>query len=323
MNGRCLFSAPNDFLGSVREDYQSVIPTRFQEAWRLEQLAPDESVIAWVVNPGQHFMVDEEVLGLFPSLSAVITPSTGSNHINRSACKKQCVSVYSLLDDRPGMEQISASAEFTFLLLLNTLRRLDRAALEVTEGRWRMREGWMRGHELQGKRVGLVGFGRIGRRMAGYCAAFGARTVYYDPYAQPESGAVPMPLADLFRTADAVCVCCALTPETAGMISGPLLHSLKKGACLVNTARGEVIDESALAALLKERPDLRVGLDVLQGEVTGRHGVSPLLPFHRSGQIVITPHIGGATVESQTLAAQGALRLLRGHLQAHGAAQPC
>ena len=310
----CLFSAPFSFLGGLQGEFRSLMPTTFREIWKREELSPDPSLTAWVVNPGQLFRVDRAVLKGFPALSVIVTPSTGSNHLDREACSERGVAVYSLLDDREGLNEISASAEFTFLLLLNTLRRLDRAAREVSEGRWRSREEALRGSELRGKQVGLLGLGRIGRRVAGYCAAFGAQVAYHDPFAA--SAAIPaVSLEELFSRSDAVCICCSLTRETEKLVTAGLLRRLKPGACLVNTSRGEVIDEQALAELLEQRADLRVGLDVLAGESLGIHERSPLLPFHRSGRILITPHVAGATVESQTQAARVALALLRRHLE--------
>ena len=245
--------------------FQDLVPTEFKEVSRREDLEADAGLTFWVVDPGQNFLVDDEVLGLFPSLEAVITPSTGTNHLHLDACQKRGIAVYSLLDDREGLNTISASAEFTFLLLLNTLRRLDVAMAESSAGRWREREEVMRGRELSGKRVGLVGMGRIGRRMATYCSAFDAEIVYYDPYVD-KSPWKKMSLEALFKSSDAVCVCCALTRETDGLIGFPLLSRLKEGASLVNTSRGEVIIETDLVTVLGERPDISVALDVLPGE---------------------------------------------------------
>jgi D-3-phosphoglycerate dehydrogenase len=149
--------------------------------------------------------------------------------------------------------------------------------------------------------------------MARYLTAFDAAVAYHDPYVA-DASYPRWSLEDIFAGSDAVCVCCALTPETTGMIGFGLLASLRPNACLVNTARGEIIVEADLARLLQERPDVRVGLDVLAGEVVGAHHQSPLLPFQREGRVAITPHIAGATLESQTKAAVGALRLLGRHL---------
>ena len=312
LTGRCLFSAPYSFLGSIQREYETFMPTEFREIWTREEVAGGADITVWAPNPGQSFVIDAPVLDAFPRMEVVATPSTGSNHIDRAECARRGIAVYTLLDDREGLDRISASAEFSFLLLLNALRRLDRGMVEVSEGRWRVREDFLRGHELAGKRVGLIGYGRIGRRLARYCHAFDASAVYYDPYVQ-DAAATAWPIERIFSEADAVCVCCLLTEETRGMVGRPLLERLKPGASLVNSSRGEVIDEGALAAVLAERPDLRVAVDVLAGEVAGATSSSPLLPFHRSGQIVVTPHIAGAAYESQSKAAAATLDILRRH----------
>lgn len=314
MRGRhCLFSAPFSFLPEeLRERYRALMPTTFREIWDGGEVEPDPTLTAWVVNPGQRFLVDDGILARYPGLEVLVTPSTGRNHLDAGACARRGVAVYSLLDDREGLETVAASAEFTFLLLLNTLRRLDLAVREVSARRWRDREDLMRGHELSGKQVGLVGLGRIGRRLARYCRAFEAEVRYYDPYVKSEEF-VSCSLAELFGDSDIVCVCCGLTQETRGMIDGSLLRRLKRGACLINTSRGEVIAEEDLVEILRTRDDLRVSLDVLAGEVGNVHLRSPLVSLHDEGRVVVTPHIAGATVESQTKAASIVLGLLRQH----------
>lgn len=311
---KCLFSAPFSFIPNIESEYNAVMPTIFQEIWKAEEVKADPSVTAWVMNPGQNFVIDLGILEFFPNLKVLVTPSTGQNHINIQDCKSREIPVYSLLDDRLALNTISASAEFSFLLLLNTLRRLDRAVKEVTARRWRAREDELRGFELQGKMVGLVGLGRIGTKLAQYCAAFDARVVYHDPY-ERETRYPSLGLSKLFELCDIVCISCTLSNETSGMITGELIRRLKKGASLVNTSRGEIIKEDEMVEVLKERPDLRVGLDVLVGEVSGTHNSSPLIDLHDKGQIVITPHIAGSTVESQKKAAMIALNLLKKYLK--------
>jgi D-3-phosphoglycerate dehydrogenase len=313
MKHQCLFSAPFSFMPEIKERYNEVVPTIFREIWTEDDVAADSSVTAWVMNPGQGFIINESVLKLFPNLKLLVTPSTGRNHIDSQAAQKRGIPLYSLLDDREGLNRISASAEFTFLLLLNALRRLDRGIGEVSAMRWRLREDELRGLELSDKRVGLVGFGRIGQRMARYCAAFDASVHYYDPYVE-NNQFQRSTLEAIFSDSDIVCVCCALTHETVGMIDKTLMGLLKSGATLVNTSRGEIINETDLIETIRKRPDLRVALDVLTGEVKGTQNTSPLMDFHDLGHIVVTPHIAGATFESQTKAALIALNLLKRHL---------
>jgi D-3-phosphoglycerate dehydrogenase / 2-oxoglutarate reductase len=311
---KCLFSAPFDFMPDVQQKYLAFMPTVFQEIWYPDELKPNEEVAAWVMNPGQRFIIDEVILEKLPNLSLLVTPSTGRNHIDSAACERRNIPVFSLLDDREGLNTISSSAEFSFLLLLNTLRRVDIAVQEVSARHWRQNEDRMRGNELQDKKVGLVGFGRIGHRLARYCIAFKASVVYFDPYVKDEAYSSVERLEDIFSECDVVCICCTLTPETIGMINHTLLSHLRTGACLVNTSRGEVVNEDDMLAFLQERPDVRVGLDVLAGEVMNEQNQSPLMMIHDKGQIVITPHIAGATIESQSKAALVALGLMQRYL---------
>jgi len=165
----------------------------------------------------------------------------------------------------------------------------------------------VRGHELYNKDVGIIGFGRIGQNMFRYLKVFGANPKYiFDPRTV-RNGC----LEELFEKSDIVIVCCSLTPITEGMIGYDLLSRLKEGAVLVNTARGEVMVEADLLRILLERSDLRVGLDVLTGEVLGTHFSSSLLCLN---SVTVTPHMAGVTHESQEKAARISLRLLAGFL---------
>jgi D-3-phosphoglycerate dehydrogenase len=311
---RCLFSAPFDFLpDATLHQYVELCDVVFQEVWLPDDLPSTTGIQVWVPNPGQHFTVDEAMLNRFPSLTVIATPSTGRNHIDEPACRERRVAVLSLHDDPLTLDSIAASSEFTFLLLLNALRRIDVAVGEVTSGRWRSREDILRGTELSGLQVGLVGLGRNGGRMARYCQAFDATVAYHDPFVRRED--LPRwPLEQIFSDSDAVVVCCTLTSETRGMIGRRHLSTMRQNAVFVNTSRGEIVLEDDLARVIDERPDLRIAVDVIVGEVTNTHVESPLVRLHRDGKMVVTPHIAGATVESQSKAAIGVLNALRAHL---------
>lgn len=308
-----LFTAPFGFLSSSVRDRYEALGTRFVEVWNPRDLDDKHDEIAWVTNPGQRFVVDGAILDRFPRLQVIVTPSTGMNHLDLEACAGRGVRVYSLLDDRDALEHISASAEFTFLLLLNGLRRLDVGMREAHEGRWRTREDLLRGRELQGRSVGLVGFGRIGRKLAGYCRPFGCDVSFYDPHVPgPADGAAIKvnDLGDLFEASDVVVVCCRLTRETEGMIGGDLIERCRRDALIVNTSRGEVLREDELCEVLRRRPDLSFSADVVTGEVEDRQEHSRLMQLFREGRVVLTPHIAGATVESQEKAARIAVGFL-------------
>lgn len=272
---RLLFTAPFDFDTKVLLEYR--------ETFRVERLPHSIQDEYWVCDPKANFIIGEN--NLSHNLKVLATPSTGTNHIDLTACARRGVKVISLLDDRAGLDTISASAEFTFKLLLDALRLAP-------------------ARELQGKKVGILGYGRIGRRLDRWCQEFGAQVWIRDIGSKQT-------MSQLFFNCDVVIICCALTPETTGMITKDLLLSMKKGAALVNTARGEVIDEDALVEVMKLRPDLRVAVDVLVGETTGTQQPERL----RELGAIVHPHTAGETFDSRTKAARIILNLLRKELE--------
>ena len=286
--------------------------TEFREIWTTSDLTPSNNINAWIVNPGQQFVINGDVLKFFPKVELIITPSTGKNHIDENECSKKNVKVFGLLDVRNILDTITASSEFTFLLILNALRRLDFAINEVSQNRWRDNEDQLRGYELNGRTVGLVGLGRIGSNIARWCKVFGAIVYYNDPYVNSKVYQ-SISLNEIFSNSDIVCISCILSEETKGFINFELLSMLKHNSALINTSRGEVLNEADLVKVLNERDDIHVCLDVLSGEVTNSQFSSPLLDYHKKGRITITPHIAGATFDSQLKAANGALELLKNY----------
>ena len=256
---------------------------------------------ALVIDP--NVTLYKEQLDLYPELRVIVTASTGTNHIDLRECASRNIKVLSLLDDRDGLDEIKASSEFTFLLLLATLKNLKPALQEVAAGRWKANERLFRGNELFGKTVGIVGFGRIGQNIYRYCKVFGANPKHiFDPRTV-KNGC----LEELFENSDIVIICCSLTEVTYGMIDYDLLSRLKENAVLINTSRGEVLVESDLVRVLLKRPDISIGIDVLAGEVHGTHLASSLLGLHNA---TVTPHMAGVTYESQYKAITIAKQLL-------------
>lgn len=189
-------------------------------------------------------------------------------------------------------------AEHAIMLMLSALKRVHALDSAVRSGNWRTAAGSLRVYEVYGSTVGIVGMGRIGQEVARRLAGWGVTIVYYDPARlsvgrEQELGVRFVELDTLLRTADAVTVHVPLTTHTRHLIDAESLSLMKPTAVLVNTARGGLVDEAALAAALREGRILGAGLDVLSQEPPPAD--HPLLEL---SNVVLTPHTAGPTWQS-------------------------
>ena len=304
-----LFSAPYEFLNFKKKNVKKDNNIKFKIINNLKDLYFDNKVIGWIPNPGQNFIIDKRVINYFPNLQVIVTPSTGNNHINLKDCSNNSIKVFSLMDSKKDLKKITASSEFTFLKILNSLRHIERGYNEVKRGNWRENENYMRGRQLNNKNIGLIGLGRIGKNIAKWSTAFGASVSYYDPFVFIKKFK-KISIKKIFSQSDIICLCCTYNNYTHHLINSNLLNQMKKNTILINTSRGEIINEKSLINLIKKRKDIEIHLDVLYGEVTNTQFDSELIKMHNSNRIKITPHISGATIESQNLAAKIAINLL-------------
>jgi D-3-phosphoglycerate dehydrogenase len=203
------------------------------------------------------------------------------------------------LRDCPGaISDVSATAEHCLGLLLALARGTVPAHAHARDGGWDRNRFF--GRQLRGKRLGIVGYGRIGALMAGYGHALGMEVVANDR--DPSKIGAPakaVPLPELVRTADVISIHVTADPDNRHLIDAAAIASMRPGAYLLNTARGSLVDEAALAEAVASGHLGGAGIDVLDGEERGAAAASPLLAAAKAGHnIVITPHIGGATFEA-------------------------
>ena len=238
--------------------------------------------------------VDESLLAQMPRLKFLQQPSAGYEHIDLSACRIRKIKVA----NTPGVNA-PAVAEHSLMMALALLKRLPRANEATHAGKWTQHElGWERGiFELLGKTWGIVGCGAVGRELAKRLRAFGADMIYYDPRRlsveqETELGARYQPLDHLLRLSNIVSVHVPLTPETRGFIGARELGLMKFNAILINVARGECVDEMALADRLRKKRLAGAGVDVFSKEPIAED--YPLLGLDN---VILTPHIAGVTAE--------------------------
>jgi D-3-phosphoglycerate dehydrogenase len=226
-----------------------------------------------------------------PRLRIISCATTGSDHIDRGEASRLGVAIHTLREDSDLLRTLTPAAELTFALLLACARKLPAALRDVKEGNW-VRERFP-GLMLNGRRLGIVGCGRIGGWVGRYGQAFGMEVVGYDPYvAEMPPHIRPIDLQRLCETSDVISVHVHLTDDTRGLISAFHFAQMKPGAIFLNTSRGAVADESALLHALETGRLAAAGLDVLDGEPDVKdHPLRRYAETHDN--LLITPHCGG------------------------------
>jgi len=260
-----------------------------------------------------------EVLETAPRLRFIATPSTGLDHIDLACARDRGIAVLSLKDDTEFLSTVTATAEMAWALLLAVVRRLPWSFEAARQGRWARDE--FRGHQLSGRTLGILGYGRLGRIVGEYGVAFRMRVIAHDVAPVAPGPGVTMVDADtLFRESDVLSVHIHLTEENRGFVSAARLARMKPGAVLVNTSRGGVVDERALVRALESGALGGAGLDVIEGEWSPDLRSHPLVRYANARQnLVISPHTGGVTFESQRMTLEFLAGKIASHLQATGA----
>jgi D-3-phosphoglycerate dehydrogenase len=262
--------------------------------------------------------VDAELLDSAARLRVVATATTGLDHIDLEAARARDVEVLSLYGETAFLEGVVATPEHAWALLLAVLRRIPAAFGSFIGGSWDRDR--FRGRELAGKTIGIVGLGRVGRKVSSYAAAFDMRVLAFDPFRSDFPSYVTRSenLRSLLSESDVVTIHVPLNADTRGMFDEHALGSMKSDAILVNTSRGAVIDEAALVRVLEEGRIGGAALDVLAEEPDLLSGTAQRLRelAERSDNLVITPHVGGATHESLEKTEIFMARKLRGFLSA-------
>jgi D-3-phosphoglycerate dehydrogenase len=252
---------------------------------------------------GLQLVLDRALLDRAPGLRVIASRTSQLRHVDLEETRRRGIDVLWIDPSSPLLQQTPSTAEATWALLLALARNLPWAHASVLEGHWeRARYG---GHELSGRTLGIIGLGRLGRMVAGYGTAFGMTVLATDPYVGEEvaaaAGARLVPLEHLLGESDVVSVHCTWSDETRGLLGAAEIGLMKPSALLVNTARGEIVDEVALLDALRSWRIAGAAIDTLAGELPdGSHVVdNPVVEHARTHEnVIVLPHLGGATAEA-------------------------
>jgi glyoxylate reductase len=254
--------------------------------------------------------VDDELLDAAPRLRIVANVAVGYDNVDLAACTRRKIAV----TNTPGVLD-ETTADLAWALLMTVARRIVEADTMARSGQW---HGWnfdqMCGADVWGKTLGIIGLGRIGRAVARRARGFGMRVIYFNrnrvaAEVESELRAEYLPFEQVLAQADFLSLHVPLTAETRGLIGSAQLAQMKPSAFLINTTRGPVVQEAALAEALAAKTIAGAGLDVFERE--------PLIPDGlRLPNVVMTPHIGSGTIETRskmaTMAANNVVAFFEG-----------
>lgn len=254
-----------------------------------------------------------EAAGL--QLRVVANFGVGYDNVDVAACKARGVMVTNTPD-----VLTEATADLAFGLLLAAARRFPEGVAAAREGRWQWAQALLWGHDVAGATLGIIGIGRIGAAVARRARGFGMRLLYFSRRRKPELEAALelqyRPLNELLSEADFVTLHCALTPETRGIVDARAFSRMKPSALLINTGRGGLVDQAALLDAVRSGRIAGAGLDVTDPEPP-----APDDPILHEPRILVTPHIGSASIAARTamtrVCVENLLAALRGDAPPH------
>ncbi|MGE3960725.1 MAG: 2-hydroxyacid dehydrogenase [Dehalococcoidia bacterium] len=256
--------------------------------------------------------IDAAFLDARPTVRAVAQLAVGYDNIDVPACTERGV----LVTNTPDVLS-DATADMAWALLMAAARRLPAGRDAIEQGRWgQWNPTWMLSSEVTGRTLGILGPGRIGAAAAKRASGFEMTVLYTGRREKPGFPGTFVPLEELLARSDFISVHVPLTDETRGMCDAAFFRRMQPHAIFVNTSRGPVVDQSALIAALEDGTIAAAGLDVMTPEP-----LPPDDPLVRAPNIVLSPHVGSATLETRTkmahLAVDGLLAGLRGERVRH------
>lgn len=304
---------PDEYSEEARSILKNVGHLLEKNMERAELLARIHEFDALIVR--LRHQVDAELLDAAQSLKVIVSAATGLDHIDMECAAQKNIAVLSLRGETEFLRSIPATAELTWGLLLALVRNIPSAHASVLKGEWQRDR--FKGHDLAGMRLGIVGLGRIGEKIARYGLAFGMRVMAYDPYRTEMVSGIEMKpsLPELLGISDVLSVHASLNQETLNLIGGKELKMMPNGSWLVNTARGAIVNEPALIEALESGQLAGAALDVLAGERTNER--QSVIEYARSHpNLLLTPHIGGVTYESMRATEIFMANKLKNHYEA-------
>tara|TARA_B100001029_G_C15056819_1_gene455037 strand:+ start:1144 stop:2097 length:954 start_codon:yes stop_codon:yes gene_type:complete len=285
--------------------------TYFENPEEKDLLSIINKYDALFTNPNKsNIFIGDNLLKNCLNLKVVCTASTGTNHIDIDLLKKKNINLISLTNERKVINKISSTAEHAFALTLSSIRNIIPSYKDVLKGNWNYEK--FIGRQMNFLNIGVVGYGRLGKMYASFSKAFGAKVFVYDPYVDTIDKEMKKVnhINDLLTVSDIISFHIHVNKETYKIVDNKWFNKMKNNVLLINTSRGEIINEKHLIRFLSKNKMVKLSTDVIFDEIKVKKQSNLIKYAKETDQILITPHIGGMTHEAQQIAYNHAADLL-------------
>ena len=309
---KTLVITPIDHIKNVKEIIKSYSKIKIlNDPSYTEVLREISKYDALFTNPNKSkVFIDKKLIKKAKNLKCITTASTGTNHIDIEFLKKKKIKLICLTQEYPTIRKITSTAEHALALTLAQTRNIIEAANSVKKNEWDYLN--FIGRQISNLNVGVIGYGRLGKYYAKYCVALKSKVFIYDPYKKAKYKNIIQVsnIKKIFNKCDIISLHIHANSENKNLINHSLLKFAKKDLLLINTSRGEIINEKDLLFFLKKNSKAKYATDVISNEIGDKKKNRLINMYKKNNQILITPHIGGMTHEAQEIAYNRVAKLM-------------
>ena len=279
----------------------------------IKKMRNDFNIIFTNPNKSKIF-IGEDLFSDWNNLICICTASTGTVHVDKIFLNKKEIKLISLTKEYEVINTISSTAELAFTIMMASLRKLIPATKSVQEGVWNYE--LFVGRQMDKLNICIFGYGRLGTMFAKYCEVFGSKVSIHDPYKVIPNKFIN--IMDINNNAlsdmDVISIHMHVNDETKNFFNKSFFNQLKPSVLIINTSRGELVNEDDLIDFLDNNPKASIASDVLSGEIFGFEKSKLYKYSKKNSQVILTPHIGGMTIDAQEIAYSHAVNLLADHI---------
>lgn len=295
MPSKCLILESHDFSAKALK----LLERKFEIVTNESSILSDQDDVEVMFVRLKNFIGIDYLLK-YKNLKYICSPTTGLNHLDLTEINNREIEVISLADKKQFLkENVTATSEYTWALVMSSWRKIPNAVLDVNKWNWNREK--FKSYQLKGKTLGIIGLGRVGKAVCNYAKVFGMNVAYYDPYVSCVT-AKNTSLLSIAKESDIIVITCNHTEETDNFLGEFFFNNVKDGCLIVNTARGEIVNEIDLIHVLEKR-NIFYSADVV-GHEQKPNIVSNLKKFETlidKQKVIFTPHIAGACYDAMWL----------------------